>query len=110
MHVHNQDILPFIALADLEDRAPVLLLDHADHMFWLGAQTVDLVISTRNSGRELAIKRRYIAEDRALLLPLCLEDVAPRRTLSAVRQQLGLAKEDVLLLSAARAVKYRDLE
>ncbi|QDA35815.1 glycosyltransferase family 4 protein (plasmid) [Paracoccus liaowanqingii] len=108
LHVHNQDVIPFVAMSGMAERPPVLLLNHADHVFWVGAGLVDGVISTRVSGHRLNVDRRSIPSDRNFLLPLCLDLPAPwSRT--AARQALGLAEEDVVLLTVARAVKFRSL-
>ena len=109
LHVHNQDIVPFLALAGMTQRPPVILLNHADHVFWVGADFVDLVVSTRRSGHELCASRRGIASDRNALLPLCVEPVARRSTREQAKRKLGLAENNIVLLSVARAVKYRPM-
>src|SRR5438067_2243266 len=40
LHIHHHDPVPILAFAD-GDRPPVVLFNHADHMFWLGSSIVD---------------------------------------------------------------------
>ena len=58
LHVHNNDVVPFLALAGMgRRRPPVVFVDHADHLFWLGARFADLIVNTRLSGHRLAARR-----------------------------------------------------
>ena len=107
LHVHNQDVIPFIAMAGLRRRPRVLLLNHADHVFWLGAGLVDLVVNTRQSGRRLCSARRGIPSERNLLMPLCLEPIERRMDRAAAKRRLGLPEDSIVLLTVARAVKFR---
>lgn len=107
LHTHSMDIIPFIALGGMRHPPRTLLLDHADHIFWLGAGTVDAVISTRHSGRDLCIRRRGVPADQVFLLPLCLERITRAQSRQNARRALGIAPEATVILSIARAIKYR---
>ena len=72
LHVYNFDVIPFLALAGMQPRPKVVFVNHADHVFWIGASFIDLVVNTRRSGHRLCIERRCIPEDRNALLPLCV--------------------------------------
>lgn len=109
LHVHNQDVIPFIAMAGLQHRPRVLLLNHADHVFWLGAGLVDLVVNTRQSGRGLCSARRGISAERNLLMPLCLEPIKRGLDRAAAKRRLGLPEDSIVLLTVARAVKFRTI-
>lgn len=106
LHAFNDDVIPLIALANSEERPPVLFLDHADHIFWLGAAVSDVVVSLRDSGMRIAQQRRGIAAERSVLLPTILAPA--RRSLSRgqAKRRLGLPEDAVLVLSVARALKY----
>ena len=110
LHTHNMDIIPFLAMAGMRDRPPVLLLNHADHLFWLGAGFVDLVISTRHSGLRLCADRRGIPSDRNAILPLCLEPANHARTSADARQILGLPQDAEIVLTIARSLKFKTFE
>lgn len=109
LHVHNQDIIPFIAMSGMSERPPVLLLNHADHVFWVGAGLVDGVISTRMSGHRLNERRRGVPPNRNFLLPLCLEMPIPGMSQQAAKASLGLPEDSIVLLTVARAVKFRSM-
>ncbi|WAJ27957.1 glycosyltransferase [Antarcticirhabdus aurantiaca] len=110
LHVHNMDVVPFLALGGLERSPPTILLNHGDHLFWIGAESADVVASSRRSGHALSATRRGIAPERNLLLPLCLE-AAPERQLSRseAKRRLGLPDDATVILSVARALKFRPI-
>lgn len=110
LHTRNYDVIPIIAFAQKEQCPPILFLDHADHLFWLGASISDIFISLRESGMRLLQERRGIEADRSVLLPIIIEPT--QRTLSQVeaKKKLGLPENSILLLSVARAVKYRTID
>lgn len=109
LHAHNYDIVPFLAMAGMRNRPPVALLNHCDHLFWLGAEFADAVVNTRRSGHVLCETRRGIAPERNLLLPLCLEGIERKPGRTDLRHALGMTEEDVVILSIARAVKFRPI-
>jgi glycosyltransferase involved in cell wall biosynthesis len=110
LHIYNFDVVPLIAFANKEQSPPIFFLDHADHLFWLGAGISDVVISLRESGMRLAQKRRGIDPDQSVLLPIILEPT--QRVLSRIeaKRQLGIPEESILLLSIARAIKYKTID
>ena len=73
LHVHNMDVVPMIALAGLENRPPSMMVNHGDHQFWLGSGVVDLIVSTRDSGRQLGIDRRGVTPERSLRILKCCQ-------------------------------------
>ncbi|WP_353475867.1 hypothetical protein PVT71_23085 (plasmid) [Salipiger sp. H15] len=107
LHTNSMDIIPFIALGGMASPPPVILLNHSDHMFWLGRNVATSVVNTRRSGQALNLRRRGIAPARNLLLPLCLERIDRVATREEAKRALGLAPDSVLLLSIARGTKYR---
>lgn len=106
LHVHSMDVLPFIACAGMARRPPLLLVNHTDHLFWVGARFVDLVVCTRRSGHRLCLDRRGVPAERLALLPLCLGDGAWQADRAAARTTLGLAPDDVMILTVARGAKF----
>jgi glycosyltransferase involved in cell wall biosynthesis len=106
LHVHPYDVVPAIALAGVQ-RPPVVLVNHADHVFWLGLGITDAVLHMRESGRRLAEARRGLAPERSMVMarPLMPNDRVLDR--DEAKRRLGLAPETVVLATAADASKYR---
>lgn len=102
----NDDVLPLIALAGLAQEIPVILVDHADHLFWLGAGTATLIASMRESGLRLARRRRGVDPSRQALLPTLIEPPVRDLGRTQARRALGIPEDAVVLLSIARAGKY----
>ncbi|MBD2501517.1 glycosyltransferase [Anabaena azotica] len=106
LHIHNQDVIPIIAFANKEQSPPVLFVDHADHLFWLGAGISDVVVNLRESGMRLSQQRRGIEAKRNVLLPTIVEPTYRKFSRSQAKQQLGIEDNSIVLLSIARAIKY----
>jgi glycosyltransferase involved in cell wall biosynthesis len=110
LHISNCDVVPQIAFANKEKSPPICLLDHADHVFWLGTSISDLIISLRESGMSLAQERRGISKDRSILLPIILKTTDRKLSQAEAKQKLGLSTENILLLSVARSMKYKTID
>lgn len=109
LHIHNMDVVPLIALAGLENRPRSLMVNHGDHQFWLGPATIDLIVSTRRSGMQLCMDRRGVASERNVLLPLCLKPKVREHPKPDAKALLKLPEDSVVVLTVARAVKFRDI-
>jgi glycosyltransferase involved in cell wall biosynthesis len=106
LHSFADDVIPLIALACKDQCPPVIFLNHADHIFWLGAGISDVVVSLRESGMRLARQRRGISPERNLLLPTVLMPMERSLSREEAKRRIGLPEDSVLLLSIARALKY----
>ena len=107
LHVHPNDVVPAIALAlPPGERPEVLLVNHADHVFWVGVHVADRIVNLRTSGARLNVERRGIPEARNALLvrPLVMRDRSLSR--SAARAELGPLPDALVVASAADTYKY----
>lgn len=108
LHAHPWDVVPLLAFAS-PGGPPVLLLNHADHAFWVGRCVADAVVEIRDSGRHLS--QVYRAVHCSLDLPVPLDDrgPAPRdRSLAAARlHDPSLLGRDTVLLTIGSGQKYR---
>lgn len=109
LHAHQWDVVPSLAFA-VAGGPPVVLLNHADHAFWIGAGVADMVVDIRDSG--LALSRRYRNIQRSAVLPVPLEDrgIAPFDR-SHAAQRIGdpsLRGAGLVLLTIGSGYKYRD--
>ncbi len=109
LHIHCEDVVPLIAFADPARHPPVLLLNHADHLFWIGARISHAVINLREAARRLAHTRRGVDPARSLLLPTLITLPERQRSRAAAKRALGIPEEDILLVSVARGAKYRNV-
>jgi len=110
LHIHNYDIIPLLAFSQKENLPPIIFLDHSDHKFWLGVIIGDLFVSLRESGKRLLKNRRGVEGDRSVLLPIIIEPTQRTLSRSEAKQKLGIPADSILLLSVARAIKYKTFE
>jgi hypothetical protein len=109
LHTHPFDVVPCIALAGLDRtgrRPPTILLNHADHLFWVGLASSDLVIHLRASGARLSSSRRALAPDRSRILPVPLSPAPPPVPREDARRALGYSATDILAVSIASGYKF----
>jgi glycosyltransferase involved in cell wall biosynthesis len=103
LHHDGHDVTPTVALAD--DRLPaVAVLNHADHQFWLGSSVCDLAINLRSRASKDLLCRQV---EKAFVLPVPLGGSPPRRHRAEARRALRRRDQDIVLLSVARALKFR---
>ena len=104
LHHDGHDVVPVIALASSEC-APVATLNHADHQFWLGSSVSDIVINLRSVSVAHTKSRRFV--DCNTVLPIPLEQPSLRVMRSEARRMLQIPEDRAVLLSVARAEKFR---
>ncbi len=109
LHTHCEDIIPLIAFADPSKHPPVLVLNHADHLFWFGPSVAHLNINLRDAAQDISINRRGIAPDRNILMPTLAEGIVRTRSREEAKRELGIDPDTVLMVSAARRAKYRTM-
>ncbi|MCJ2179800.1 hypothetical protein MTR64_14610 [Novosphingobium sp. 2580] len=109
LHVSNEEPVPGIAFADERNRPPVVLVNHADHAFWVGLSVCDLIASSRVSGERLVVERRGIPAERHAILPIQIDPPMRKHSRAEAREKLGLPAGGPLLVSVARGLKYRTL-
>jgi hypothetical protein len=105
LHTHPYDIVPTLALVNESVR--VVLLNHADHVFWVGASLATVVAEIRPEGARLSKARRGVDPAGVIVLPIPLEE--PKVGCERVtRESLGIPPGAVVLLSIASVHKYGD--
>jgi hypothetical protein len=77
LHTHPSDVVPVIALGGLQPRPRVLVLNHADHQFWLGVAVGDVIVNLRPMAVEMTVSRRGVAPERSGHLPIPIPAIAP---------------------------------
>src|SRR6185437_15849445 len=96
LHIHPYDVVPNLAFAAGGELPPVITVNHSDHSFWIGTTISTVLLSLRDSGRDLAVSRRGIEPDRAAVLARPLGTLT-ERTISRdeAKRRFGIAPDQV---------------
>jgi hypothetical protein len=109
LHSHPCDVVPIIAFGAGDVSAPLVHMDHSDHVFWIGRRIARLLYSMRDSGRSVAISRRGIEPERIHVMARALRIAERKIERSEAKRRLGLPEDKVLVVSAADGYKYRSV-
>ena len=106
LHTHPFDVVPTLAFG-VPGGPPVVILNHADHLFWVGASIADAVADIRLAGQQLTVNRRQIPTTKILPIPLAnaKEEISGQERLAA-RKRLGIDIDAIVLLTIATPYKY----
>lgn len=101
LHIHPNDIIPTIAFSDPLFKTPILFLNHADHIFWIGISIIDCLIQIRESNIILDKERR--GANFQMFLPIPVDNTQKKeKSLNFVKE-----KGQVILLSTGSEYKYK---
>jgi hypothetical protein len=109
LNVHPHDVVPSIAFSGQSGFPPIIYVNHADHVFWLGTRTAETVLNMRLSGSQLAAERRGIEPGRSNLTCRPLRPVGRTISRDDAKRSFGLAPSDILIVTAADGSKYRSI-
>jgi hypothetical protein len=103
LHTHPSDPIPTASFG-VPGGPPVVLVNHADHVFWLGGGAVDLVSDIRLEGQQLTLQRRGGLKSAILPIPLAPPELLIDR--KKARSGLGIDENTVVLLAIASSYKF----
>jgi hypothetical protein len=104
LHHDGHDVVPVLAFS-CTNSPPVVVLNHADHQFWLGSSVTDVCINLRAAASPHNVLRRSI--QRNVVLPIPLDSRQPvSMTKSEARRALGMPPDGIIILSVGREEKY----
>jgi hypothetical protein len=112
LHTHPEDVIAATAFG-IEGGPPVMLMNHADHSFWIGCSIADLVLDIRDSGHSLTKTVRGV--ERAAIVPIPLFDEQPssdeerRWNRTEIRKRLAIPEQATVLLTVGSPAKYRSV-
>lgn len=109
MHINCEDTIPVLAFGPAETLPPVLMLNHADHIFWLGPSVSHAVLNLREAAADITVNRRGVAAQRSLMLPTLIDPPTRKMSRKEARAKLGIDEDAVVLVSVARGAKYRPI-
>ncbi|MEM0135428.1 MAG: glycosyltransferase, partial [Thermoplasmatales archaeon] len=105
LHTHPDDVVPILAYSKMET-TPVLLFNHADHVFWLGSSISDSILNIRDSALQLSITRRNNNTNLILPIPLSIRNSYP---VVKAKDKLGV-REKKVMLTIASDYKFSPIE
>ena len=106
LHLFPYDIVPLLALAAGCKGVKVLFVDHADHVFWVGASVAHWIAHLRRQSDEFLRNQRRLEPNQSSILPIPLVPSAPTITRHEAKRALGYGPDVVLLLTIASPFKY----
>ena len=77
------------------------MVNHADHVFWLGVENASLIMCLREICAEASITARGYPAGNVVVAPTPLPDIARRLPSEAAKRQLGIDPSQVVLLTLA---------
>ena len=120
---HPFDAVPSLAFAGMEQRPPIVMFNHGDHLFWLGRDIVDVLMCIREEGVPFALRRGFPAERLiSTSFPVFgpdghggdarrpVDPHARQRAREQLLEQLGWPKATVLLVSVGSYFKWEGPE
>lgn len=105
-HTYPDDPVPAVAFGGDYDGAAVVMVNLADHVFWLGVGNVAAVMNLREIGAESTISARGYPAANMMVVPTPLPGVARGLDREAAKHRLGIDPAQVVLVTLARGVKY----
>lgn len=114
LHTHPEEVIATVAFG-IAGGPPVLVMNHADHVFWLGCAVGDLVLEIRESGQRWTKNNRGVAASHILPIPLAEQTAtlavgqSKAEARRKLRQTLGLPEDAIILLSVGSAAKYEPM-
>lgn len=112
LHIHMDDYLPIIAFGSSEFDRPIILYNHADHLFWLGISIADIVADLKTRGVS-SLNMRGVRRNYVLGIPCDAKDETANLNQEESRNKLGIPlNKKVLLLMGSffKFIPYGDLD
>ena len=107
LHTHMDDPTALIAFGVESFTTPILLFNHADHLFWLGVSISDMVADMHYD--HISYTRRNVARSYTLGIPCAPSEFAQMDKKEELRKELGIDADAFVLLSVGNDHKYAKL-
>ena len=112
LHVGVSDVISGIAFG-VEGGVPVMIVNHAAHIYWSCSSIADLVVNCRGSELEKEWTEHY-RNSKSAIVPIPLQEVHdsaedPTENIDrkrSVKKELGLPSESILILTVGASFKY----
>lgn len=103
LHIHPSDALPIVAFG-VSDGPPVILFNHAGHMFWLGASVADVVADILPWQQKITLDRRGAKNSKILPIPISKANTESDHEVA--KKQFGIKNDTITLLTIGSEYKY----
>ena len=103
LHHHPNDVVPIVAFGS-DDCPPVALVNHADHVFWLGTSIADIVLNIRSFADRISETRRFAKKNFLLPVPLSIPSLSVTKT--EARRFLNIPEDQTVLLTISPPYKF----
>lgn len=109
LYTSMHDIIPILAFGTEEFRRPIILYNHADHIFWIGISITDLLIELSHDGKAFSLKNRGDIISDVLSIPVNyhLENLNKEKAIKRINRELFGKK---IIISMASPYKYNSFE
>lgn len=110
LHTHMEEVIPLIAFGTEKFTRPVLLYNHASHMFWLGKSISDIVLDIEKDDEITRIKRN-IKDTFFLGVPSKKINFEKKdeKDKQEIRKKLGLPIDKKIIISSGAEQKYIEI-
>ena len=108
LHVHMYDVIPLIAFGHTQFKRPIILYNHADHLFWVGISIADVVADLKEGMQELTTNKRGAKNNFALSVPIDIKNIKVISKQEA-RNKLNIPDDKKVILTIAASYKYRPI-
>ncbi len=105
LHIHMNDPTALIAFGTKEFKRPVIIFNHADHIFWLGVSIADCVADLTESGASMTLERRGSPSSKVLGIPCESSEILTIDKKSA-RKKLGIPLNQKIIFSSGSENKF----
>jgi hypothetical protein len=105
-HVHPDDPVPTLAFGGEWSGAPIVMVNHADHVFWLGPGNLSVLLNLREIGAEVAVTARGYPRENQVVVPTPLPGIRRQRDRVDAKRFLGIDETRCVALTLARPVKF----
>lgn len=104
LHTYANDETPLIAFGTEDFTRPVILFNHADHRFWLGASISDMVADLHTGMHSVVLDRRGVSKNRTVVLGVPPDEysVLPDKLSARKNQNIPLDRKVVFLSGGDR--------
>ena len=108
LHSHMDDPIPTIAFGTEEFTRPVLLYNHASHLFWLGKSVADLVLDIEKDDEVTKIKRG-ISNTYFLGVPTNDINLSDSVDKNEIRKKINLPTDKKIIVTSGHEIKFRTI-